>query len=104
MAASLEQPMVAADVELTAESVGVPGDRGQPLGPAAKKKKSAFTPQAPVRGVTALLWLPQFGLSQELLCQAEMRCCQARAPLLSWLAMAEAEPAALLALLAELWR
>lgn len=43
MAASLEQPLVAADVELTTESVGVPGDKGQPLGPAAKKKKCFYT-------------------------------------------------------------
>lgn len=101
----------ASGVELTTECIEVPGGKGQPLGPAAKKtrkhnnnKKVLFLPQTPVRGVTALLWLPQFRLSQELLCQVEMRWCQARTPLLSWLAVAEAEPVALLTLLAELWR
>lgn len=104
MAATLEQPMVSSDVELNIEGGGVPGGKRAAFGSCIKKIKVLFLPQPPVRGVTALLWLPQFGLSQELLCQAEMRWCQAGTPLLSWLAMAEAEPVALLALLAELWR
>lgn len=95
--------LLVSSLKLATESVGVPGGNGQSFDRAAKPW--AFLPgEVPGRGVTALFWLPQFRLSQELLCQVEIRCYQARTPLLSLLAMAEANSVALLALLAELWR
>jgi len=66
--------LVASSLKLAAESVGVPGGNGKPSDHAAKLW--AFLPgEVPVRGVSALFyfWLPQFRLSQELLCQVERR-------------------------------
>ena len=95
--------LVASSLKLATESVGVPGGNGQPFDHGAKLW--AFLPgEILVRGVCALFWLPQFRLSQELLCQVEIRCYPARTPLLSLLTTAEANSVALLALLAELWR
>lgn len=76
---------------------------GSGFGPAAKLW--AFLPgEVPVRHVGALFWLPRFRLSQELLSQVEIKCYQARTPLLTLLAMTESISRSACSLLAELWR